>query len=137
LSSGNSLAVGFALLTSVKEIAGGQIALAPACPIGRASNPPIMKRTWIKFIYERNTYVVDLSRISAFACSENGRLRFWLPDGKVAIVLHPRSNPEAHQKILDYVEETTGQALCQTFRRLQGNSGKLKVKEAQDFDYLA
>jgi hypothetical protein len=80
-----------------------------------------MKRTWVKFTYERNTYVVDLSRISAFACTENGRLRFWLPDGKVAIVLHPKSNPEAHQKILNYVEETTGQVLCQKFGRLRGN----------------
>ncbi len=112
---------GFCATNISEENCRGQIALAPACPIGRASKPPIMKRTWIKFIYERNTYVVDLSRISAFACAENGRVRFWLPDGEVAIVLHPKSHPEAHQKILDYVQETTGQALCQTFGRLQGN----------------
>lgn len=81
----------------------------------------MMKRTWIKFIYERNTYIVDLSRISAFACAENGRLRFWLPDGKVAVVLHPKSHPEAHQTILNYVEETTGRVLCQKFRKFGQN----------------
>lgn len=66
-----------------------------------------MKSNWIKFIYERNTYVVDLDRISAFALAENGRLMFWLPDGKVQIIMHLKSNPEAYQQILDYLEKTT------------------------------
>lgn len=68
-----------------------------------------MKRHWIKFIYERNTYVVDLDRVSTFDFAENGRLMFWLPDagGKVQIILHPKSNPEVYQQILDYIEKTT------------------------------
>jgi hypothetical protein len=70
-----------------------------------------MQRSWMKFIYERNTYVVELSHISSFSLSENGRLTFWLPDGKVQIVIHPQTNPEAHQQILDYIEKTTGQSV--------------------------
>lgn len=65
-----------------------------------------MKRNWIKFSFERNTYVVDLSCLSTFVCDKNGRLMFWLPDGKVPIVIHPKTNPEAYQQILDYIEKT-------------------------------
>ncbi len=69
-----------------------------------------MKRNWIKFIFERNTYVVDLSCISTFVCAKKGRLMFWLPDGKVQIVIHPKTNPEAYQQVLDYIEKTTKQS---------------------------
>jgi hypothetical protein len=69
-----------------------------------------MKRNWIKFSFERNTYVVDLSCISTFVCAKNGRLMFCLPDGKVPIVIHPKTNPEAYQQILDYIENTTRQS---------------------------
>jgi len=69
-----------------------------------------MKGNWIKFIHERNTYVVDLDHVSAFASAENGRLMFWLPNAKVPIVIHPQSNPEAYQQILEYMANTTGQS---------------------------
>ena len=69
-----------------------------------------MKRNWIKFIFERNTYVVDLSCISTFVFAKNGRLMFWLPDGKVQIVIHPKTNPEAYKQILDYLKNTTKQS---------------------------
>ncbi len=68
-----------------------------------------MKRSWIKFIYERNTYVVDLNSISTIARTDNGRLMFWLPGGKVLIIIHPQNNPDVYQQILDYVEKTIGQ----------------------------
>lgn len=70
-----------------------------------------MQRRWIKFIFERNTYVVELSHISSFTIAENGRIFFYLPDGKVKIVIHPQTNPEAYQQILEYIENTTGQSL--------------------------
>lgn len=70
-----------------------------------------MTHDWIKFVFERDTYVVDLNRISSFVCAENGRLMFWLPDGKIQIIIHPQNNPEAYQQILDYVEKMAGQAL--------------------------
>ena len=66
-----------------------------------------MKGSWIKFTYQRDTYVVDMGCISTFACAENGRLMFWLPDGKVPIVIHPQSNPDAYQQVLDYIEKTS------------------------------
>jgi predicted metal-dependent TIM-barrel fold hydrolase len=69
-----------------------------------------MKHNWIKFVFERNTYVVDLDCIRSFTRAENGRLMFWLPDAKVHIIIHPQSNPEAYQQILDYLEKTTGKS---------------------------
>ena len=70
-----------------------------------------MKSSWIKFIYERNTYVVDLNCISTFTCTENGRLMFWLPDGKVQIIIHPQTNADAYEQILEYIQKTTGTSL--------------------------
>ncbi len=70
-----------------------------------------MKPTWIKFVFERNTYVVALDGISSVARAENGRLMFSLPNGKIPVVIHPQNNPEAYQQILDYIENTTGHSL--------------------------
>ncbi len=66
-----------------------------------------MKRHWIKFIYERNIYVVDLCRIKSFVVTKNGRLMFGLPDtkDKVQIILHHKSNPEVYQEVLEYIEK--------------------------------
>lgn len=75
-----------------------------------------MGHNWIKFIYERDAYVIDLDRISTFACTGNGRLIFWLPDGKVQIVIHRQTHPDAYQQILNYVEQSMGQALSKTFK---------------------
>lgn len=70
-----------------------------------------MKHTWIKFVFDRNTYVVNLDGISSFACAENGRLVFSLPNAKVSVVIHPQNNPEAYRQLLEYIEQTTGQSL--------------------------
>ncbi len=66
---------------------------------------------WVKITYERNIYVIDLERISAFAYTPNGRLSFYLPDGGTHVVLNPQGNPDAYQQVLDYVEKVTGQTL--------------------------
>jgi hypothetical protein len=88
-----------------------------------------MKRTWIKFIYERDTYVVELERISTFARAEKDRLMFWLPDGKVPIILRQQTNPDAYQQILDYVEKTTGQSLsCELKAGLVIPAGESAIK---------
>ena len=71
----------------------------------------IMEHTWIKFVFDRNTYVVDLDCISSFACARNGRLIFSLPHAKVSIVIHPQSNPEVYRQVLEYIQRTTGQSL--------------------------
>ena len=78
---------------------------------GVEANYRTMKHTWIKFVFDRNTYVVDLDGISSFARAENGRLMFLLPNAKVPVVIHPQNNPEAYQQILDYIEKTTGYSL--------------------------
>lgn len=66
---------------------------------------------WVKITYERNIYVIDLERISAFAYTPNGRLSFYLPDGGTHVILNPQGNPDAYQQILDYLEKVTGQTL--------------------------
>ncbi|MGB7443758.1 MAG: hypothetical protein WA919_22060 [Coleofasciculaceae cyanobacterium] len=63
---------------------------------------------WIKFVYERNSYVVNLSRISSFVRAENGWLTFWLPDAQTQITINPKSNPDAYEQILGYFEDKTG-----------------------------
>ncbi|MFP4103042.1 hypothetical protein [Coleofasciculus sp.] len=62
-----------------------------------------MDQHWIKLSYERDTYLIDLNRISTFVWANNGRLIFWLPDGKVRLIIHPKTNPDAYQEILDYL----------------------------------
>jgi len=82
---------------------------------------------WIKFSYDREEYVIDINRISAFSWEQNSKkLTFWLPDSKSQIVsrdahrvgalghdlvLHPRSNKDAYEKVLEYIEKTTGHSL--------------------------
>lgn len=70
----------------------------------------------MKFIYERNTYVVNLDRINAFILTENKRLMFWIPDakGQVQIILHPQTNSKIYQQVLEYIEETKGQSLTES-----------------------
>ncbi|MBK4730789.1 hypothetical protein JJD41_13075 [Oxynema sp. CENA135] len=60
---------------------------------------------WVKIIYERDTYVIDLKQITAFCrAPANGKLTFWLPDNGYPIVIHPQSNPEAYQKVREYLK---------------------------------
>ncbi|HEY9803142.1 MAG TPA: hypothetical protein V6D25_22465 [Leptolyngbyaceae cyanobacterium] len=63
---------------------------------------------WVKIIYERNEYVINLNCISSFCQEANGRITFWLPDGTIPIIINPVSNPESYGKVLDYVKKTTG-----------------------------
>ena len=66
---------------------------------------------WIKINYERNDYMINLHGISAFCCEQNGRITFWLPDGSVPIVIHPQSNVDAYEKIMNYIKNATGYSL--------------------------
>jgi hypothetical protein len=68
---------------------------------------------WIKINYERDkqVFVLDLDRISAFSLSWNGRLTLYFPNGESSLVITQQSEPEAYQKILDYVEKKTGHSL--------------------------
>lgn len=62
---------------------------------------------WIKLTYDRNTYVIDLDRISAFCLAPNGRISFSVMDGHTLIVINQHSDPAAYQLILDYIEKKT------------------------------
>ena len=66
---------------------------------------------WIKLTYDRNIYIIDLDRVSAFCCTPNGRVSFSVLDGTVTIVLNQQSDPDTYQAILDYVEKKTGLSL--------------------------
>jgi hypothetical protein len=63
---------------------------------------------WVKIIYERNEYVINLNCISSFCHEANGRITFWLPDGTIPIVINPTSNSDSYKKVLQYVHKTTG-----------------------------
>lgn len=66
---------------------------------------------WIKLIYDRNTYIIDLDRVSAFCHTSNGRISFSVLDGNTTIVITHQSDPTTYQAILDYVEKQTGLSL--------------------------
>jgi hypothetical protein len=66
--------------------------------------------SWIKVIYERNEYVVDLNRISSFSYSQSGRITFWLPNCAIPIIINKQSDPDSYEKILDYIKRKTGHA---------------------------
>jgi len=63
---------------------------------------------WVKILYEKNEYVINLDCISSFCHESNGRITFWLPDGTIPIVINPVSNPESYEKVVKYVEKATG-----------------------------
>ncbi|MDX2231526.1 MAG: hypothetical protein NW220_17955 [Leptolyngbyaceae cyanobacterium bins.349] len=66
---------------------------------------------WIKLIYDRNTYIIDLDRVNAFCHTPNSRILFSIMDGTVTIVINQQSDPVTYQTILDYVEKKTGMTL--------------------------
>ncbi|BAZ23479.1 hypothetical protein NIES4073_43680 [Kalymmatonema gypsitolerans NIES-4073] len=70
------------------------------------------KSYWVKIVYERNEYIINLDSISSF-CHEpsNGRITFWLPNSTLPIIINPVSNPDSYQKVLEYVQNTTGYLL--------------------------
>lgn len=63
---------------------------------------------WVKIRYERNEYVVNFERVTAFCHERNGRVTFWLPDCAMPIVVNSQNNLEDYQKILNYIQCVTG-----------------------------
>ncbi|MBX9256755.1 hypothetical protein H1Q63_22985 [Desmonostoc muscorum CCALA 125] len=66
---------------------------------------------WVKIVYEKNEYVINLDCVSSFCHEPNGRITFWLPDGTIPIIINPVSNPESYEKVVKYVEKATGYSL--------------------------
>jgi hypothetical protein len=73
---------------------------------------------WIKVNYERNEYVVDLDRLSAFACAPNGKITFWLPNSALPIIINQQSNPESYQQLLDYIQQVSAHSLSSSWIHL-------------------
>jgi hypothetical protein len=70
------------------------------------------KGSWIKIKYDRKEFAIDLSRISSFACEQNGRLiSFCLPDSATNIILMREGNSDDYQKIQEYIKNMTGHSL--------------------------
>jgi hypothetical protein len=66
---------------------------------------------WVKIVYEKNEYIINLRCISSFCQEPNGRITFWLPDCTIPIIINPSSNPDSYQKVLQFVKNTTGYSL--------------------------
>ncbi|MFW6359909.1 MAG: hypothetical protein ACOC0N_11950 [Chroococcales cyanobacterium] len=73
---------------------------------------------WIKVRYERNEYVVDLDRISAFACSPSGRITIWLPDSSTPIILNRQSNLNNYQQVFNYINSLLESSLVSSWARI-------------------
>jgi len=66
---------------------------------------------WIKITYERNIYVLDLDRVTAFCYVPNNRISFTLLDGTTTIVVNQQTDADAYQTLVEYVEKRTGFSL--------------------------
>jgi len=66
--------------------------------------------SWIKLLYDRKEFIIDLNQIGSFCCSQN-KLKFWLPESSIDIVLTEQSEPEAYRKVREFLIAKTGQSL--------------------------
>ncbi len=66
---------------------------------------------WLRLFYERNEFVIDLSKISSFCYSERDKITFWLPDSATPIVISKQNDPNDYQRLLDFVSTKTGYSL--------------------------
>lgn len=65
---------------------------------------------WIKFKYERNTFIIDLESISAFAReTQTKRILFWLPSHSQQIILSPLADIDAYKLVLEFLKKTGDQ----------------------------
>jgi hypothetical protein len=68
--------------------------------------------------YERNEYIVDLDRLSAFACAPNGKITFWLPNSSIPIIINQHSNPEGYEQVLGYIQHVSAHSLSGSWIQL-------------------
>jgi len=73
---------------------------------------------WIRITYERNSYVVDLDQISAFACAPNGKITFWLPNSGIPIIINRQSNYKDYQQVLAYIQKLTTHSLLGSWLKI-------------------
>lgn len=94
---------------------------------------------WIKVNYERNEYVVDLDRLSAFACAPNGKITFWLPNSAVPIIINQQSNPDGYQQLLDYIQQVSAHSLSSSWIQLsyERNDYVIDLNRISSFCYTS
>lgn len=66
---------------------------------------------WIKILYERKEYIIDLNRIASFCYSQQGKIAFWLPGMANPIILTPEADEQSYYKIFNFIQQKTGQSL--------------------------
>ena len=66
---------------------------------------------WVKVTFERNKYIVDLDRVSAFVCAPHGKINFWLPDASLPIIINQQSRPNDYQQLLNYINQISAHSL--------------------------
>jgi hypothetical protein len=79
--------------------------------VEQATGVQLENTYWVKILYERNEYVINLTSISSFCQEPNGRITFWLPDSSIPIIINPLSNPDSYEKVLNYIHKATGYEL--------------------------
>lgn len=60
---------------------------------------------WIKIIYERSTYVIDLDSVSAFSSEPHKRITFWLPNSSQPIILNAQTYADGYKQVLEYIKK--------------------------------
>lgn len=68
-----------------------------------------LRGTWVRIIYDRSEYIIDLTSISSFCYSPHGKLTFWLPDSSIPIIINKQGDPDGYEKITEFVKNQTGQ----------------------------
>ncbi len=76
--------------------------------IQRMTNLGCENDYWVNIPYEKKQYIINLTSISSFCQEPNGRITFWLPDSTIPIIVNPVSNPHTHEKVLNYIHQSTG-----------------------------
>ncbi|MDJ0616122.1 MAG: hypothetical protein QNJ63_05110 [Calothrix sp. MO_192.B10] len=71
---------------------------------------------WVKILYERKEYVINLTAISSFCHEPNGRITFWLPDSTIPIIINPVSNPDSYEQVVNYIHKSTGYSFSEKIR---------------------
>ncbi|QSJ20688.1 hypothetical protein JYQ62_08005 [Nostoc sp. UHCC 0702] len=74
----------------------------------RVTGLEIENAYWVKILYEKNEYIINLTCVSSFCQESNGRITFWLPDATIPIVINPVSNPDSYEKVLQFIQKQTG-----------------------------
>ena len=62
---------------------------------------------WIRFIYDKNSFIIDLDAISSFSKElDNNRVTFWLPNSSTPITLTSQGDVDTYKQVMDYLIKT-------------------------------